>query len=100
MEQFKQFIVKHFEKVLIIIILIAAFIGTYLIEEKTIVLNFYYLPVLSAGYFLGPRMGGLTAIFSILVVVTSNLLFPEIFFRGQVFLAPYHSFSPGVGFSH
>ena len=85
MEQFKQFIVKHFEKVLIIIILIAAFIGTYLIEEKSIVLNFYYLPVLSAGYFLGRRMGVLTAIFSILVVVISTLLFPETFFKGEEF---------------
>lgn len=87
MEAFKQFIVKHFEKVLIIIILSAAFIGTYLIEEKSIVLNFYYLPVLSAGYFLGRRMGVLTAIFSILVVVISSLLFPEAFFKGQDFVS-------------
>ena len=85
METFKQFITKHFEKVLIIIILIAAFIGTYLIEEKSIVLNFYYLPALSAGYFLGRRMGVLTAIFSILVVVISTLLFPNTFFKGQDF---------------
>ncbi len=83
METFKRFIVEHFEKALIIIILIAAFIGTYLIEEKSIVLNFYYLPVLTAGYFLGRRLGVLTAIFSILVVVISTLLFPETFFRGQ-----------------
>jgi putative nucleotidyltransferase with HDIG domain len=83
METFKQFIVEHFEKALIIIILIAAFIGTYLIEEKSVVLNFYYLPVLTAGYFLGRRLGVLTAIFSILVVVISTLLFPETFFRGQ-----------------
>ena len=87
MEAFKQFIVKHFEKVLIIIILSAAFIGTYLIEEKSIVLNFYYLPVLSAGYFLGRRMGVLTAIFSILVVVISSLFFPEAFFKGQDFVS-------------
>jgi putative nucleotidyltransferase with HDIG domain len=87
MEAFKQFIVKHFEKVLIIIILSAAFTGTYLIEEKSIVLNFYYLPVLSAGYFLGRRMGVLTAIFSILVVVISSLLFPEAFFKGQDFVS-------------
>ena len=51
MESFKQFIVKHFEKVLIIVILIATFIGTYLIEDKSIVLNFFYLPVVAAGYF-------------------------------------------------
>ena len=85
MESFKQFILKHFEKVLIIIILIATVIGTYLIEEKSIVLNFYYLPVVTAGYFQGRRIGALTAIFSIMLVVFSILLFPETFFRGQDF---------------
>jgi len=85
MEVLKQLVVKHFEKVLITIILMAAFIGTILIEEKSIVLNFYYLPVLSAGYFLGRRMGILTAILSILVVVVSTLFFPQLFFKGQEF---------------
>ena len=57
MEEFKQLIFKHFEKFLVSIILLAAFAGTYLIDEKSIVLNFYYLPVLFASYFLGRRMG-------------------------------------------
>ncbi len=83
MERLKLFIVKHFEKILIVIILMAAFLGTFLIEEKSIVLNFYYLPVLSAGYFLGRRLGVLTAVFSILVVVVSTLFFPQTFFKGQ-----------------
>ena len=83
MDQFKQFVVKHFEKILIIVILIATFVGTYFIEEKSIVLNFYYLPVLSAGYFLGRRMGVLVAIFSILVMVIFTLVFPQTFFKGQ-----------------
>jgi len=82
METFKQFIVKYFEKIMIVIILIAAFLGTYLIGEKSIVLNFYYIPVVSAGYFLGRRLGVLTAVFSILVVVISTLLFPDIFLKG------------------
>ena len=53
MERLKQFFVKHFEAILVGIILIAAFLGTVFIEEKTLILNFYYLPVLVAGYFLG-----------------------------------------------
>ena len=83
MDQIKQLVLKHFEKILVIVILLATFAGTYLVEEKSIVLNFYYLPALSAGYFLGRRMGVLTAVFSILVVVVSTLLFPESFFKGQ-----------------
>ena len=77
MERFKQFVQQHFEKILVVIILLAAFGGTYFVEEKLIILNFYYLPVLTAGYFLGRRMGLLTAVFSILVVVISALLFSQ-----------------------
>lgn len=83
MDRLKSLVLKHFEKILVIVILLATFAGTYLAEEKSIVLNFYYLPVLSAGYFLGRRMGVLTAVFSILVVVISTLLFPQSFFKGQ-----------------
>jgi putative nucleotidyltransferase with HDIG domain len=86
MEQFKQFILRHFEKVLVSLILIAAFIGTYLIEEKFVILNFYYLPVLVAGYFLGRRMGVLTAVFSILAVLICTLVFPDRFFSEREML--------------
>jgi len=85
MDQFKQFVSKHFERILIVIILMATFVGTYFIEERSIVLYFYFLPVLSAGYFLGRRMGVLTAVFSILVVVISTLFLPHTFSKGQEF---------------
>jgi putative nucleotidyltransferase with HDIG domain len=80
MEEFKELILKHFEKLLVGIILLAAFAGTYLIDEKSVVLNFYYLPVLFSAYFLGRRMGVLTAIFSILAVLICVFLFPQRFF--------------------
>jgi putative nucleotidyltransferase with HDIG domain len=79
MEAFKQAVLKHFEKLIVSIILFAAFAGTYLIDEKTIVLNFYYLPVLFSAYFLGRRMGVLTATFSILAVLICLFLFPQRF---------------------
>jgi putative nucleotidyltransferase with HDIG domain len=82
MEQFKQFLLRHFEKILVGIILMAAFVGTYLVEEKFIILNFYYLPVLTAGYFLGRRIGVLAAVFSILAVLICVLAFPQRFFEG------------------
>ena len=86
MEQFKQFILRHFEKILVAVILIAAFVGTYIVEEKFIILNFYYLPVLTAGYFLGRRMGVLSAVFSILAVVICVLLLPNRFLIGKEIL--------------
>ena len=83
MEQAKEFILKHFEKILVVIILMAAFAGTYLFEEKSIMLNFYYLPVLASGYFLGRRLGVLTAVFSILMIIISAYIFPDEFFGKQ-----------------
>ncbi|MFB3885271.1 MAG: HD domain-containing phosphohydrolase [Thermodesulfobacteriota bacterium] len=79
MDHLKHFVIRHFEHLLVAIILIAAFLGTYLIEEESIVLNFYYLPVLVAGYFLGRRTGVLTAVFSVLAVLIFVLVFPNRF---------------------
>ncbi|MGQ9696193.1 MAG: HD-GYP domain-containing protein, partial [Thermodesulfobacteriota bacterium] len=63
----------------VLLILATAFLGTYLIEEKSIILNFYYLPVLVGSYLLGKRMGLLTSIFSILVVIFFVIIFPDRF---------------------
>jgi len=87
MERVKQFMLRHFEKILVGIILAAAFAGTYLVEEKFIILNFYYLPVLTAGYFLGRRVGVLAAVFSILAVLICILLFPQRFLaKGEILI--------------
>ncbi|MBU1208379.1 MAG: hypothetical protein KKH04_15875 [Proteobacteria bacterium] len=40
-EGFKQLVIRHFERILVGLILLMAFIGTYFIEEKSIILNFY-----------------------------------------------------------
>jgi len=98
MENVKQFIVQHFEKILVVIILMAALTGTYYIEEKFVVLNFYYLPVLFAGYFLGRRMGVLSAVLSILAVVIFALLFPERFFIDRIFWYKIAKLSSWGGF--
>ena len=82
MENFKEFLAKHFEKLLVLTILIAAIVGNYLIEEKFILLNFYYLPVLTAGYFLGRRLSLLTALFCILAVGFLVALDPAAFSTG------------------
>jgi putative nucleotidyltransferase with HDIG domain len=84
MERFKNFVVTHFEKILVGVILLAAFLGTYFIEEESIILNFYYLPVIVAGYFLGRRLGVLTAVLSVLAVVICTLLFPQRFLSDRV----------------
>ncbi|MGA2518042.1 MAG: HD domain-containing protein, partial [Thermodesulfobacteriota bacterium] len=98
MEQLKQFVLRHFEKILVVTILIVAFIGTYLVEEKFIILNFYYLPVLTAGYFLGRRMGVLAAVFSVLAVLICVLAFPGRFLDGKEILTGVAQLSSWGGF--
>jgi len=98
MDRFKQFIIRQFEKILVAIILIAAFFGTYFIEEETIILNFYYLPVLVASYFLGRRMGVLTAVFSVLAVLVFVLIFPQRFLGEREFWYSIAKLSSWGGF--
>jgi putative nucleotidyltransferase with HDIG domain len=84
MERFKQFVMQHFEEIVVGIIFITAFIGTYFIEEVSLILNFYYLPVLVGSYFLGRRAGILIALLSILDVLICAMLFPHRFFADQI----------------
>jgi len=84
MENAKQFVMKHFEEILVGIIFVTAFVGTYFIEEVSLILNFYYLPVLVASYLLGRRIGIFVALLSILAVLICAMLFPQRFFGGPI----------------
>jgi putative nucleotidyltransferase with HDIG domain len=97
-EDEKKFIVQYFEKILVGVIFAAALIGTYYIEEKFVILNFYYLPVLFAGYFLGRRMGLLSAVLSILAVLVFALIFPERFLMDNPFWHKIAKLSSWGGF--
>jgi len=98
MERFKQFAFKNFEAILVFAILLSAFLGTYFLDEPSVVLNFYYLPVLVASYFLGRRMGLLAAILSILLVLICALLFPSRFFSQNMLLQDIGRLSSWGGF--
>ena len=98
MDRIKHLIVEHFEKILVSLILLMAFVSMYWIQEKSIILNFYYLPVLVASYLLGRRLGLLTAILSILAVLLFVLISPERFFGNQPFLSTFALLSSWAGF--
>jgi len=80
MDKIKIYIFKHFEKILVFTILLGIIFINYLIPYKIGFLNFFYLPIIAAGYFLGKRMAVLTAFLCILVVVVFLLIFPSSFF--------------------
>jgi signal transduction histidine kinase len=61
-------LLRNLESLLILIILISVMLINYFIYSKVAFLNFYYLPVIIGGYYLGRRLAVLGAFFSILMV--------------------------------
>lgn len=98
MDSVKSFIVNHFEKILVSVILLVAFLGTLLVENTSVVLDFYFLPVLMAGYFLGKRTGLLAAVLSILLVLCCTLAFPQRMFTSTRLWEDVAVFSGWGGF--
>jgi len=82
MDRIKKFILKHFEGSLIILILIGILAIASLVHYKFAFLNFFFLPVILSGYFLGKTRAVLTAIFCILLMILYLLFFKLIFGTG------------------
>lgn len=68
MEKLKRYVFDHFESHLIFTILISVILINFFIYPKIAFLNFYYLPIILAGYYLGRRTAVLSAFFTILMV--------------------------------
>jgi len=79
MAKLKEASSKHMETIIVVSVLVGSVLGVFMIVEKTVMLNFYYLPVLIAGYFLGRRHAVLAAIFCVLATIFYALLYPEMF---------------------
>lgn len=80
MEKLKSFVVKHFEKLLVLGLAIIVLLINFLVVQKLAFLNFYYLPILVSGYLLGRRMAILTGLFCVVLVVFSAVNTPALFF--------------------
>jgi hypothetical protein len=77
MKTVKTFFLKHFEGSLILLIVVGILAIAFLVHFKFAFLNFFFLPVILAGYFLGKKEAVLISILSILLVVF-YLLFSKI----------------------
>ena len=80
MDRIKVFFSRYFEHILVLSIFIGAVAINYFVPYKIGFLNFFYLPVIVAGYYLGKRFAVLTAILCVLVVAWTAILFPQTFF--------------------
>jgi putative nucleotidyltransferase with HDIG domain len=81
MEKFKGFVVKHFEKIIVVSILLATMLINFLVVYKIAFLQLYYLPILVTGYILGRRIAVLFAILSVLVVAVFIAVNPQPYFN-------------------
>jgi len=77
MKTIKTFFFKHFEGSLILLIILGILAIAFLVHFKFAFLNFFFLPVILAGYFLGKKQAVLISILSILLVLF-YLLFSKI----------------------
>jgi putative nucleotidyltransferase with HDIG domain len=73
----KDFLFKHFEYLLVTVLLGGLSFILLVVPQKMGFLNFYYLPALAAGYAMGKRGGVMTAVCSILIVGFTVVVFPQ-----------------------
>jgi hypothetical protein len=69
MKKTKKFIGDHFEGLIIILVFIGVLGIAFLIHYKLSFLNFFFLPIILSGYFLGKKKAILTALFCIVLVI-------------------------------
>ncbi|MGH7209572.1 MAG: HD domain-containing phosphohydrolase [Nitrospiraceae bacterium] len=79
MERLKNYLLKNFEQLFVLLILCATVLVNYYIPQKMAFLNFYFLPIILAGYYLGQRKAVLGAVLCALVISLYVGLNPELF---------------------
>lgn len=79
MKRIKDFIQRNFEQVFIVIVLATVFFINYFVPHKLAFLNFYFLPVILAGYYMGTRRSVMGAGLCIVIVIAYVLIRPNLF---------------------
>jgi putative nucleotidyltransferase with HDIG domain len=83
MQKAKAFVLNHFELAVVIVLVVATAFAVLFAGNKVAFLNFYYIPVLVAGYFLGRNQGVLVAVAGVLMVGLYAILNPTLFASTQ-----------------
>ena len=79
MNKIKDYILRNFEQVLVLMILVPVILINYFIPYRIAFLNFYYLPIMVAGYLLGRKASVMGSLLCILLVTIFAILFPRSF---------------------
>jgi len=75
----RNYILVHFEQFFVLTVLLTVALINFYASHKVTYLNFYFLPVIIAGYLLGSRRSVLGAFFCILLVILYVVLNPQNF---------------------
>jgi putative nucleotidyltransferase with HDIG domain len=75
----RKFLAGHTDRIVVLIILAGLFIINSFVPYKLSFLNFFYLPIIIAGYYMGRKTAVLSAFLTFLFVFISYLLFPDSF---------------------
>ena len=63
LDRSKQFLLKNFERILVLLLVASLLVINSLIEQKVAFLSFYYLPIILAGFFGGRRFAVVSGLF-------------------------------------
>lgn len=83
MKKLKDFVLSHFEASLLVLIFIGILAIVFLVHFKFAFLNFFFLPVILSGYYLGQKRAVLSAVFCILLVILYIVFFNLLSGSGQ-----------------
>jgi len=61
----QQFVLKYFERVLVVLLVASLLVINSLIEQKFAFLSFYYLPIILAGFYGGRRFAVVSGLFTV-----------------------------------
>jgi adenylate cyclase len=78
-DRIKRYLIGNFENLFVLGTLLSTAVVNYLVPAKLAFLNFYFLPIILAGYYLGRRSAVLGALFCGLMIGVYVILFPEAF---------------------
>ncbi len=90
MEPLKKYLVANFEQLFVLIILISIAAIMAFVPFKLAFLNFFFLPVLLAAYYLDSRTSLLSTIFTVISVILAAVIYPDLF---KPIDSPYYLFS-------
>ncbi|HEU4369079.1 MAG TPA: HD domain-containing phosphohydrolase [Methylomirabilota bacterium] len=82
MERAKRYLLENFEHIFVLVTLLSTAVVNYVVPTKLAFLNFYFLPIILAGYYLGRRRAVLGALLCALMITVYVVLFPESFHVG------------------